>query len=85
MTYAIPSGNTNRFLSTRMSTPSKPIIRLTAEESWRLIEALKAPARPPGTSSRKALQRYRQTVQVDVNRPINRNRATVSCTIEAAS
>jgi uncharacterized protein (DUF1778 family) len=43
------------------------VIRLTAEESRRLMDALLAPPSPPTAAAKKALRRYRQTVLSDVN------------------
>lgn len=43
------------------------VIRLTAEESRHLIDALLAPPPPPTAAAKKALARYRQTVFSDVN------------------
>jgi uncharacterized protein (DUF1778 family) len=43
------------------------VIRLTAEESRKLMDALLAPPTPPTTAAKKALARYRQSVLSDVN------------------
>lgn len=43
------------------------VIRLTAEESRYLMDALLAPPSPPTVAAKKALTRYRQTVLSDVN------------------
>lgn len=43
------------------------VIRLTAEESRHLMDALLAPPSPPTAAAKKALTRYRQTVLSDVN------------------
>ncbi len=43
------------------------VIRLTAEESRHLMDALLAPPSPPTAAAKKALARYRQTVLSDVN------------------
>ena len=43
------------------------VIRLTVEESRRLIEVLLAPATPPTAAAIKALKRYRESVISDVN------------------
>ena len=44
------------------------VIRLTAEESRRLMDALLAPPAPPTAVAKKALARYRRNVLSDVNR-----------------
>jgi len=43
------------------------VIRLTAEESRRLLDALLAPPTPPTEAATKALKRYRESVLSDVN------------------
>ena len=43
------------------------VIRLTAQESRNLMDALLAPPAPPTAAAKKALARYRQTVLSDVN------------------
>jgi uncharacterized protein (DUF1778 family) len=43
------------------------VIRLTAQESRILMDALLAPPSPPTAAAKKALARYRQTVLSDVN------------------
>lgn len=43
------------------------VIRLTAEESRKVMDALLAPPAPPTAAAKKALARYRQTVLSDVN------------------
>jgi uncharacterized protein (DUF1778 family) len=43
------------------------VIRLTAEESRRLVAALLAPTTPPTAALRKSLKRYREWVISDVN------------------
>jgi uncharacterized protein (DUF1778 family) len=43
------------------------VIRLTAEESRKLMDALLAPPSPPTAAAKKALARYRQSVLSDVN------------------
>ena len=43
------------------------VIRLTVEESRRLIEVLLAPAMPPTAAATKSLKRYRESVISDVN------------------
>lgn len=43
------------------------VIRLTAEESRKLMDALLAPTAPPTAAAKKALARYRKTVLSDVN------------------
>lgn len=43
------------------------VIRLTAEESRKLLDVLLAPPAPPTVAAKKALNRYKQTVLSDVN------------------
>jgi uncharacterized protein (DUF1778 family) len=43
------------------------VIRLTAEESRKLMDALLAPPTSPTAAAKKALARYRQSVLSDVN------------------
>lgn len=43
------------------------VIRLTAEESRHLMDALLAPPTPPTAAAKKALARYKRTVSSDVN------------------
>ena len=43
------------------------VIRLNAEESRRLVEALMAPPKAPTPAFKKALKAYRETVISDVN------------------
>jgi uncharacterized protein (DUF1778 family) len=43
------------------------LIRLTADESRQLMDALLSPPSPPTAAAKKALARYRQTVLSDVN------------------
>lgn len=43
------------------------VIRLTAAEGLRLVEAMLAPAAPPSAAVNKALARYRAAVVSDVN------------------
>ena len=49
------------------SRQKPPVIRLNAEESRRLIDALLAPPRPPTAAMKRAMKQYRETVISDVN------------------
>lgn len=51
----------------RQMVHEQSVIRLNAEESRRLVEALLAPPKPPTAAMKRALKEYRARVISDVN------------------